>query len=179
VADRTEDKSAIESGLNSVVRYQGRRYQVQTQCSERAAPVIESLIFHGGQTLVRITASYDDVASRLGFTGADGRYLVELQHTDLIRKIRYGMLRGDEADAPPPYDEEGVRLVDGDGVVVDPAQIDDPSVRELLRELGVVIDEVCSEEAQTNHRAPEPSPSAPPRPWWRRLVLRIRLPFGG
>jgi len=173
VPDRTEDKSAIESGLNSAVRYQGRRYQVQTQCSERDAPVIESLIFHGGQALVRVTASYDDVANHLGFTGADGRHLVELQHTDLIRKIRYGMLRGDEADAPAPYDEDGVRLVDGNGVVVDPAQIDDPSVKELLRELGVSIDEVCAAEAQTERRAPEPS-----RPWWRRLVLRIRLPFG-
>ena len=179
MVDRTDDKQTIESGLNSSVRYRGRRYEVQTQCSERDAPVIETLIFHGGQTLVRITASYDDVASRLGFTGADGRYLVELQHTDLIRKIRRGMLRGDEADAPPPYDEEGARLVDGDGVVVDPVQVDDPAVLELLRELGVAIDDVRAEAQKTRRRDPVPPTSTPRRPWWRRLALRIRLLFGG
>jgi len=178
MADRTDDNATIESGLNSSVRYRGRRYEVQTQCSEREAPVIESLIFHGGQTLVRITASYDDVASRLGFTGADGRHLVELQHTDLIRKIRHGMLRGDEAEAPPPYDEEGARLIDADGVTVDPSQVDDPAVLELLRELGVAIDEVRAETAERVSRAPASQP-APPTAWWRRMIVRLRLRFGG
>jgi len=179
MADRTDDRATIESGLNSSVRYRGRRYQVQTQCSERDAPVIESLIFHCGQTLVRITASYDDVARRLGFTGADGRHLVELQHSDLIRKIRHGMLRGDEADAPPPYDEDGARLIDADGVTVDPSQVDDPAVLELLQELGVAIDDVRAEAQKEERRASIPPTPGPRRPWWRRLVLRIRLPFGG
>lgn len=123
MAQRIEDESGIESGLNSEVECDGRYYHVQTQCSTRGAPVIESLAFERGETLVRITASYEDVAQRLGFTGDDGRHLIELQHAELIRKIRHGMLRDDETGETPHF------------------------VRQ------------------------------PPRPWWRRVAIHIRLPF--
>ena len=96
---RTRESEKIENGVNSSVAYGGREYHVQTQCSARDAPVIESLVFHGGETLVRITSSYEDVASRLGFTGDDGRHLLDLQHADLIHKIHHGMLRDDDSVA--------------------------------------------------------------------------------
>jgi hypothetical protein len=99
----TVDEQTIESGLNTEVECDGRRYHVQTQCSKRGSPVIESLVFQGGQALVRITSSHDEIASR-----AFGRQLLELQHADLIRKIRHGMLRDDEATAALP--EEAARI---------------------------------------------------------------------
>jgi hypothetical protein len=49
------------------------------------------------------------------------------------------MLRGDDATAAT---SEEPRLIDNEGIVVDPSAVDDPSVRELLRDLGVAIDGV-------------------------------------
>ena len=164
-------ESGIESGLNSEVECDGRHYHVQTQCSTRGAPVIESLAYRGGEMLVRITASYDDVARRLGFNGDDGRHLLELQHSDLVQKIRHGMLRDDEPAETPPEDETP-HFVDASGARVDPDQIDDPAVRELLRELGVAVDEVRPEPEIPEVRLPHPR-----RPWWRRVAIHIRLPF--
>ena len=37
-----DDDSKLSDGLNTSVDYEGRRYHVQTQCSTREAPVIES-----------------------------------------------------------------------------------------------------------------------------------------
>lgn len=152
MTDRPYDDT-IASGINTSIVHDGRRYMVQTQCSQRDAPVIESMIFHRGEALVRMTASYGDVAERFGFNGADGRHLVELQHTDLIRKIRHGMLAADGGPAPLEEDET-LRLVDGSGIEVDPRQVDDPAVLALLQELGVAIDEASGRV--------EPAPPATP-----------------
>ena len=154
----------IDGGLNTAVEYGSRTYHVQTQCSLRGAPVIESLIYHGGQTLVRFTSSYEDIATRFGFNGDDGQHLLEAQHADLIRKVRHGLLRGDdEADAGADRDEAPaavtpagsaepataeVRLIDAHGVTVDPVEVDDPSVRELLQELDVAIDTACGNKTR-------------------------------
>ena len=166
-----QHESGIENGLNSEVECGGQRYHVQTQCTTRGAPVIESLAFRGGETLVRITASYDEVAQRLGFNGDDARHLLELQHADLVQKIRHGMLRDDESTETPPQDETP-HFIDASGAKVDRDQIDDPAVCELLRELGVAIDESRSEPEEPTQSMPQP-----PRPWWRRVAVNIRLPF--
>jgi hypothetical protein len=166
-----QHQSGIENGLNSEVECGGQCYHVQTQSSTRGAPVIESLAFRGGETLVRITASYDEVAQRLGFNGDDAKHLLELQHADLVQKIRHGMLRDDESDGTPSEDETP-HFIDASGARVDPDQIDDPAVCELLRELGVAIDEAGPEPDKPKHQLPQP-----PRPWWRRVAVNIRLPF--
>ena len=57
---------SIETGLNTAVVYLGQEYHVQTQCSHRGVPVIESLVFQEGQTLVRFTSTYGDVAESFG-----------------------------------------------------------------------------------------------------------------
>lgn len=119
----------LESGLNTTVEHRGQAFHVQTQSSHRGGPVVESMVYRGGQVLVRMTASYDDVARRLGFNGDDARHLLELQHGDLIRKIRHGMLDDDDAAGGEP---------------VRPAALAGSSV---------------------------------PEPWWRRIVICIRLPF--
>lgn len=156
------------SGFNTAVEYEGQRYHVQTQCSTRDAPVIESLVFQDGRTLVRITSSYGDVADRLGFTEDDGRHLLELQHADLIRKIRHGMLRSDAAVASP----EDARLLDVEGRAIDPAEIEDPSVQELLRELGHTVDKIATPPQTVERVAP-----ASPRHNRFRFAIRIVLPF--
>ena len=125
--------------------------------------------------LVRITASYDDMARSLGFNGDDGRHLLELQHADLVRKIRHGMLREDRPAEPAP--DAAPRFVDASGAYVDPAGIDDPGVRELLNDLGAKIDEARHPESARRAAPPGPAPGRTARPRWRRVVVRIRLPF--
>jgi len=171
VSQNIENEPGIDSGLNTEVECDGRRYHVQTQSSTRGAPVIESLAFQDGETLVRITASYDEVAQRLGFNGDDARHLLELQHADLVQKIRHGMLR-DEEPAETPPDDETPHFIDASGSRVDPDQIDDPAVCELLRELGVAVEESRPEPVIPEQRMPQVL-----RPWWRRVVVNIRLPF--
>ena len=74
-----DDDPGIDAGRNAVVEADGVRYFVQTQCSLRDVPVIESLVFRGGEVLVRVTASWGDVARRCGFTNEDGRHLLDAQ----------------------------------------------------------------------------------------------------
>ena len=155
MSQRNNDEPRLGSGFSSSVEYDGQRYLVQTQCSTRDAPVIESLVFRNGRVLVRITSSYKDVAHQFGFTEDDGRHLVELQHADLVRKIRHGMLRGDDATAAA---SEEPRLLDVEGSAVDPAEIDDPSVQELLRDLGAEVDRIAPPPsiAERGERASNP-----------------------
>jgi hypothetical protein len=193
VVGRVDGKQKIESGRNSTVECDGKSYHVQTQCSLRGAPVVESMVFQGGQVLVRFTASCEDVAQRHGFNGDDARHVVGLQHGDLIRKIRLGMLRDDEPDdapvphraagnalvhyretgeppvhyretgEPPVPHDEPVRLEEPGDVEADPGPIDDQTVRDLFRDLRVAIAASQARE-QKNGR----------RPWWRRVALRVR-----
>ncbi len=165
--------SSIESGFISSIEYEGQRFEVQTQCPAQDAPVIESMVFQDGEVLVRVTSSYGELASQLGFTIDDRRHLLELQHADLIRKIRNGMLRDGDGASP----SELPRIGDGEGIVTDPAEIDDPAVKQLLSDLGVAIDRTSSPPPVDERREPDPPPSAAPRRKRPRFVIRIVLPF--
>lgn len=164
---------SIESGFISSVEYEGQHFDVQTQCPAPDAPVIESLVFQDGEVIVRITSSYSEVASQLGFSDDDGHHLLELQHADLVRKIRNGMLRDGDAASSPELPRPG----DGEGIVTDPAEIDDPAVKQLMSELGVAIDRISSSQPVDERRVPDSPPSAAPRRKRRRFVVRIVLPF--
>jgi hypothetical protein len=173
VSQGQRSELSIESGFISSVEYEGQRFDIQTQSPAPDAPVIESLVFQDGEVVVRVTSSYREVASQLGFTNDDGRHLLELQHADLVRKIRNGMLRDDDAASP----SESPRLGDGEGIVTDPAEIDDPAVKQLLSDLGVAIDRASSPPPADERREPDSPPSAEPRRKRPRFVIRIVLPF--
>lgn len=71
------------SRLNTEVEHRGRVYHVQTENTKRSGPAVETLIFDRGEVLVRMTASYEELAASQA---------LELQHWDLVRKIHSGML---------------------------------------------------------------------------------------
>jgi hypothetical protein len=173
VSRQPRSELSIESGFVSSVEYEGQHFDVQTQCPRPDAPVIESLVFQDGEVIVRITSSYGEVASKLGFTDDDGHHLLEMQHADLVRKIRNGMLRDDDAAPPSGLPQLG----DGEGIVTDPSEIDDPAVKQLISDLGVAIDRAPSPPPVEEEREPEPPQSAAPRRRRRRFVIRIVLPF--
>jgi hypothetical protein len=162
----------IQVGLNSEVEHRGRVFHVQTESIKRKAPVVETLIYSGGEILVRMTASLAELAERSNLSGDDIRHALELQHWNLVRKIQHGML-GEEPPArvvAPPRREKRPSS--------DPRELlecNEPSVSELLSELRQRIDEV---DRQADRRQKEPIvPDIPraPRPWWKRFARGVSV----
>ena len=153
-------------GLNTDIEHQGRTYHVQTEGVDEPEAMVQSLIYVGGQLLVRMTASYAELMERFRLNGDDVRHALELQHWNLVRKIRHGMLDDDET--PPPY-EPVVSPLRG-AALTSRAECDDPAVRELLAELDRRIDETAVELPGGNPAPPAPQPGFRQRllSWLRR-----------
>jgi len=175
VSQQNGGHPGIDDGFVSSVEYKGQSYHVQTQCSTRDAPVVESLVFRGGEVLVRVTSSYAEVADQVGFTEDDGKHLLELQHADLVRKIRHGMLRND--DTTVPSEEAG--HPDVEGMTVDPAEIDDAAVRELIQDLGEKVGKIAAPRPVEERRREPPSRQSTTTRRRRRsrFAIVIVLPF--
>lgn len=95
------------TGYNTDIEHQGRTYHVQTEDKGHDNPVIETLIYVGGQILASTKSSYADlpVAERDDDKLAA---LLERQHQGVVRDIRLGK-----------YDPADQRQVFGDGVITD------------------------------------------------------------
>ena len=128
----------IVSGLNTDIERAGQTYHVQTESRGDAGPVVETLIFAAGEIVVRMTISYEELAQRWRLSNDDVHHALELQHWELVRKIRLGMLDDDEAEVhkpaigirpapPPPQSPPSASDI--------LAGCDEPGVRELLEEL--------------------------------------------
>ena len=78
----------VQVGLNSEVEHRGKVFHVQTESIERSAPVVETLVYSGGQILVRMTAALADIAERANLPDDDVRHALKLQHWGLVRKIQ-------------------------------------------------------------------------------------------
>ena len=173
----------IVSGRNTDIERAGQIYHIQTESRGDSGPVVESLIYAAGEILVRMTVSYEELAQRWQLSGDDVHHVLELQHWDLVRKIRHGMLDDDDAAAfqptlgtrpAPPSPASPSTMSD----IVD--ECDDPGVRELLAELDrklSVVSERPLEPESTAARAPNARPIAPassssapsPHGRWRRI----------
>jgi len=148
----------IQAGLNSEVEHRGQVFHVQTESIQRSAPVVETLIYSGGEILVRMTASLADVAERATLSGDDVRHALERQHWSLVRKVRHGMLGGDGPAAP-----------------ADLAECAEPTVRQLLDELKQRIEEVQRQSAPKRAvPAVDVQPNGRQR-WWERYTGRVSL----
>jgi hypothetical protein len=154
------------TGINTDVDRNGHVYHVQSEGGLGTSPAVETLVYSGGEILVRMRASYEELAARWSLSGNDLRHVLELQHWNLVRKIKHGMLDDDNAScsssAPPDRTAVG-----------DATECDDPSVRQLLAQLEVKI-----EEAKVrSERRPKPESATVGRRRSRRwlplaLVLR-------
>jgi hypothetical protein len=77
------------TGYNTDVRFEGQTYHVQSEDRGRANPVLESLVYCGGQILHQERTAYDDLVSQ-GATEAAVAAVLERQHRDLVRRARHG-----------------------------------------------------------------------------------------
>lgn len=163
----------IQAGLNSEVEHHGKVFHVQTESIDRSAPVVETLIYSGGEILVRMTASLADIAERADLSGDDVHHALQLQHWHLVRKIQHGMLGGDETVSlgdPTPEPKQHARVTPADL-----AACTEPSVRELLDELKQRIG-----EARHTAGARPPARAVDVRPtgqqhWWERYTGRVSV----
>jgi hypothetical protein len=156
----------IQPGLSSNVERRGRVFHVQTESFDRDVPVIETRIYSGGEVLVRMTASLAELAERNNLTGDDLWHAVELQHWNLIRKVKLGLL-GDEPPEPVAS-ETGLRRGHRPPSPVSPVY-EDLSFGELLNVLKQRTRERRRRSTRTRPIRPVAAAPSRPRGWWRRV----------
>ena len=94
------------TGYNTDVEYNGRIYHVQTEDKGASNPVIESLVYVGGEILASVRTPYAELSGG----GEDGAILaerLETQHHRMIMNVRQGK-----------FDPEGVQPF-GAGIISD------------------------------------------------------------
>lgn len=77
------------TGFNTDVEHEGKVYHVQTEDKGLENPIIETLIYRGGEILATRRSSYSDLLTR----GSDERKIagrIEAQHNDVIADVRAG-----------------------------------------------------------------------------------------
>ncbi len=92
------------TGFNTDVEHEGRIYHIQTEDKGSGNPVIESLVYLGGEILASRRASYADLAAR-GATAAELSERLEAQHRRMVLDVRQGR-----------HDPEGIKAF-GEGVI--------------------------------------------------------------
>ena len=104
------------TGFNTDVNHEGKTFHVQTEDKGEANPVIETLIYEGGQILA---SRRQDYAEKAGDGTSRDRLisLMERQHQAVVRDIRLGK-----------YDPPELRRPFGEGI------ISDRSLDELVKE---------------------------------------------
>ena len=78
------------TGFNTDVKYNGKVYHVQTEDKGTANPVIETLIYLGGEIIEARRTSYRDLLEKEGFRPQMVQKLMEKQHRTAIADIRNG-----------------------------------------------------------------------------------------
>jgi hypothetical protein len=95
---RARDGSAVSvsragiqmiTGFNTDVRYRGLVYHVQTEDKGPENPLIETLIYKGGEILGSRRLPYQDVVSDLDDEAAISK-LMEDQHKGMIMEVKRG-----------------------------------------------------------------------------------------
>lgn len=163
----------IETGLNSEVEHRGRVFHVQTESIERSAPMVQTLIYSGGEVLVRMTAPLTRIVEQAKLADDDVQRALRLQHWALVRKVQRGMLE-DERTEPDARSEGAPKR--GPGVTpAELASFGEPSVDHVLNDLKRRI-------ADVRRRAPAGAGasvlgvrSKTPRSWWGRMTHRVSL----
>lgn len=77
------------TGYNTDVRFEGLTYHVQSEDRGRANPVLESLVYCGGQILHQERTSYDDLVAAEAAEAVVAARL-DRQHRELVRRVRHG-----------------------------------------------------------------------------------------
>src|SRR5262245_42701008 len=86
--------------FNTDVQYVGRVFHVQTEDRGLANPVIESLVYTGGEIITSRRTGYADLAQSPEHSDLELARRMEAQHQTIIREILSGRF---DPDGPKPF----------------------------------------------------------------------------
>ncbi|MFN7965779.1 MAG: hypothetical protein U0V87_08855 [Acidobacteriota bacterium] len=101
--------SNVLTGYNTDVTFEGRTFHVQTEDRGERNPVIDTLVYCGGQILHQVKNSYAALVEANAQESEIARQL-DAQHRDLVRRARHGEFAGGlggaiELSGNGPFDE--------------------------------------------------------------------------
>ena len=91
---------AMVTGFNTDVQYEGRVFHVQTEDRGLSNPVVESLVYTGGEIITSRRTGYTDLAESPEFSDFALARRMEAQHQAIIREILSGRF---DPDGPKPF----------------------------------------------------------------------------
>ena len=88
------------TGYNTDVEFDGRIFHVQTEDKGRSNPMVESLVYSGGEILTTRRLPYEELAGSTEYSEEAVMKLMEGQHQELLREIRNGKF---DPEGPKPF----------------------------------------------------------------------------
>lgn len=104
------------TGFNTDVEYDGRIFHVQTEDKGLQNPVVESLVYTGGEIVGSRRSGYADLAGGPAFSEAELHRRMESQHNAVIREILSGRF---DPEGPKPFGYNIITNRSLDEVVLD------------------------------------------------------------
>ena len=104
------------TGFNTDVEYDGRTFHVQTEDRGQRNPVVESLVYSGGEIVATRKSPYDALLADASYSEAAILKLMETQHQTLVREIRNGRF---DPEGPKPFGYNIITNRSLDEVVLD------------------------------------------------------------
>jgi hypothetical protein len=97
----------VITGFNTDVKHESRVFHVQTEDRGLGNPVVESLVYVGGEILLSKKSPYLDLISGDRVDEKALREMMDLQHRRVIEAVRRGRLdKGKVGDAPPEWADD-------------------------------------------------------------------------
>ena len=104
------------TGFNTDIEYEGQIYHVQTEDKGKDNPVVETLVYTGGEILETRRMPYPELAASGEYSEERVMKLMESQHQTLIREICNGQF---DPDGPKPFGYNIITNRSLDQVVLD------------------------------------------------------------
>ena len=104
------------TGFNTDVDYDGLCFHVQTEDKGRKNPLVESLVYCGGEILTKIRTPYEELAASSDYSEEAVIRVMEEQHKTLVREIQNGKF---DPDGPKPVGYNIITNRSLDQVVID------------------------------------------------------------
>ena len=104
------------TGFNTDVQYEGRIFHVQTEDKGLQNPVVESLVYTGGEIITSRRSGYADIADTPTYSEGEIAKRMEAQHQAIIREILSGRF---DPDGPKPFGYNIITNRSLDEVVLD------------------------------------------------------------
>ncbi len=119
------------TGFNTDVDYAGRVYHVQTEDKGLKNPIIESLVYSGGEIITSVKSGYEELVPQGEEAETEVLRRMEVQHQNLIRDIRNGRF---DPEGPKPFGYNIISNKSLDEVVLD-YLVEQPGLRHMRIEM--------------------------------------------